>query len=179
MARKKKGKSNTILTIVIVVIAIGVVGNIFDSSDSESNIETTTVEVIETVNSGGSFSRSSLIEQETDTETEPATIEVTTEPITEPPTTTQPPTEPPTTVEPTTEKSTEPKTEKSKVFIVYWGNTGDKVHIKPDCRTIKNGVLSGTLEECKAAGHTEGWCGVCSPNWSDEQFLKNGNPYAK
>lgn len=61
-------------------------------------------------------------------------------------------------------------------FIVFWGNTGDKVHISPECRTITNGVLNGTLEECKAAGHTAGWCGVCSKGWTDEKFLKDGNP---
>jgi len=63
-------------------------------------------------------------------------------------------------------------------FVVYWGHTGDKVHISPNCRTITNGVLSGTLDECKAEGHTDGWCGVCSGGWSDERFYREGNPYA-
>lgn len=64
-------------------------------------------------------------------------------------------------------------------MVVYWGHTGDKIHISPNCRTIKNGVLSGTLEQAKAAGHTEGWCQVCSKGWSDQRFLESGNPYAK
>ena len=62
-------------------------------------------------------------------------------------------------------------------IVVYWANTGDKIHIKPNCHTIKKGVLSGTLAEAKAAGR-EGWCGVCSKGWTDERFLKSGNPYA-
>ena len=62
-------------------------------------------------------------------------------------------------------------------MVVYWANIGDKIHIKPNCHTIKKGVLSGTLAEAKAAGR-EGWCGVCSKGWTDERFLKSGNPYA-
>jgi hypothetical protein len=79
------------------------------------------------------------------------------------------------------ETKPEPKasTGSNKKFVVYWGHTGDKVHIKPDCRTIKNGALSGTLDAAKAAGHTNGWCGVCSGGMTDEVFLKNGNPNAK
>jgi len=64
-------------------------------------------------------------------------------------------------------------------LIVFWGNAGNKVHIDPDCRTIINGVLYGTLEECKEAGHTEGWCGVCSQGWDDEKFFAEGNPNAQ
>lgn len=89
------------------------------------------------------------------------------------------PSEPGTTPDETPETS--PPTENSKPenkYIVFWGHTGNKVHIKPDCRTIKNGVLSGTLDECKAAGHTEGWCGVCSKSWTDEEFFAKGNPHA-
>lgn len=82
------------------------------------------------------------------------------------------------TPEPTQTPSMEPTPTAEKKFIVYWGNTGDKVHMKPDCSTIKNGVLSGTIEECRDAGHTEGWCGVCSIGWSDERLLSDGNPYA-
>ena len=29
-------------------------------------------------------------------------------------------------------------------MVVYWANTGDKIHNKPNCHTIKKGVLSGT-----------------------------------
>lgn len=76
----------------------------------------------------------------------------------------------------TTTTTTRTTTTKQPKFVVYWGNTGDKVHISPDCRTIKNGVLSGSLDACKAAGHTEGWCGVCSQGWSDERFNREGNP---
>ena len=75
----------------------------------------------------------------------------------------------------TTTRST---TIKQPKHIVFWGNTGDKVHISPTCHTIKNGVISGSLDECKAAGHTEGWCGACSAGWSDERFFRDGNPYA-
>ena len=106
----------------------------------------------------------------------PVTAEPTTEKLAQSPETTQKQIEPTTTKTPTT---IAPTTEVPKIFIMYWGNTGDKVHIKPNCSTIKNGVLSGTLEECKAAGHTGGWCQVCSKGWTDERFLKDGNPYAK
>lgn len=61
--------------------------------------------------------------------------------------------------------------------VVYWGQTGEKIHINPDCRTIKNGAISGTLDEAKAEGRN-GWCGVCSKGWTDERFLQEGNPYA-
>lgn len=85
------------------------------------------------------------------------------------------------TVAPTPAPTVSPTPEPSQNsdFIVYWGHTGNKVHISPNCRTIKNGVLSGTLDECKDAGHTEGWCGVCSEGWTDEKFLQAGNPNAK
>ena len=62
--------------------------------------------------------------------------------------------------------------------IVYWGHTGEKLHIDPNCRTIKNGALSGSLDEAKAVGHSD-WCQVCSKGWSDEKFLESGNPYAE
>lgn len=62
--------------------------------------------------------------------------------------------------------------------VVYWGQTGEKIHINPDCRTIKNGAISGTLEEAKTEGR-DGWCGVCSKGWTDEKFLQEGNPYAR
>ena len=80
---------------------------------------------------------------------------------------------PATTAAPTAPPMTAPQGK----MVVYWANTGDKIHIKPNCHTIKKGVLSGTLAEAKAAGR-EGWCGVCSKGWTDERFLKNGNPYA-
>lgn len=69
-------------------------------------------------------------------------------------------------------------TEKLYPKIVYWGHTGEKLHIDPNCRTIKNGALSGSLDEAKAAGHSS-WCQVCSKGWSDERFLESGNPYAE
>lgn len=69
-------------------------------------------------------------------------------------------------------------TAKANPKIVYWGHTGEKLHIDPNCRTIKNGALSGSLDEAKAAGHSD-WCQVCSKGWSDEKFLESGNPYAE
>ena len=69
-------------------------------------------------------------------------------------------------------------TQKAHPKIVFWGHTGEKIHINPACHTIKNDVLSGSLDEAKAAGHN-GWCGVCSKGWSDERFLEGGNPYAE
>lgn len=80
----------------------------------------------------------------------------------------------PTTASPTTA----PTTLKVHPKIVYWGHTGDKIHISPNCRTIKNGAIGGTLDEAKSAGHN-GWCGVCSKGWSDDRLLKDGNPNAK
>ncbi|MDR1704555.1 MAG: YHYH domain-containing protein [Clostridiales bacterium] len=59
---------------------------------------------------------------------------------------------------------------------VYWGHSGDKVHIDPNCRTIENGVFWGSLEEARAAGHTEGWCQVCSKGWTDARLRASGNP---
>jgi hypothetical protein len=63
-------------------------------------------------------------------------------------------------------------------FVIFWGNTGNKLHIDPACRTIKNGVLNGSYEQAIAAGHTEGWCQVCSKDWTDDRFWREGNPYA-
>jgi len=86
---------------------------------------------------------------------------------------------PTTKMQPTITTTATATTKSPNKFIVYWGHTGDKVHISPTCRTITNGYLSGTLDECKSAGHTEGWCQVCSKGWSDERFLREGNPLAK
>lgn len=63
-----------------------------------------------------------------------------------------------------------------KQYVVFWGHTGNKIHIKSNCRTIKNGSLQGTIEQAKAAGH-DGWCQICSKGWSDQYFLENGNPF--
>jgi hypothetical protein len=62
-------------------------------------------------------------------------------------------------------------------YIVYWGQTGDKIHINPNCRTFTYTPNSGSLDECKAAGR-DGWCGVCSKSWTNERFWREGNPYA-
>lgn len=97
------------------------------------------------------------------TETVPPTLP-TYPPVTKAPATTAAPTAPPTAAP-------------QGKMVVYWANTGNKIHIKPNCHTIKKGVLSGTLAEAKAAGR-EGWCGVCSKGWTDERFMKSGNPYA-
>lgn len=121
----------------------------------------------------------------TPTPTPTPTLEPTPTPTPEPtPTPTPEPTPTPTpeptpTPKPTLKPTAEPKTNHENHWVVYWGNTGKKLHIKPDCHTIKNGVLSGSLEEGKAAGRTDGWCGVCSKGWTDERYLKEGNPYAK
>jgi hypothetical protein len=67
-------------------------------------------------------------------------------------------------------------------FSVFWGNTGDRVHISPECRTFQNGVLYGTLNEARNAGRHE-WCGTCSSAYrgddgygGDAEFLREGNP---
>ncbi len=63
--------------------------------------------------------------------------------------------------------------------VVYWGKTGAKYHIDPNCRSFKGTAAnSGALEQAKAAGR-EDWCGICSKGWTDERLLKNGNPNAK
>lgn len=63
--------------------------------------------------------------------------------------------------------------------IVYWGKTGTKYHIDPNCRSFQGEAAnSGTIEEAKAAGRT-GWCGICSKGWTDDRLDENGNPYAK
>ena len=71
-------------------------------------------------------------------------------------------------------------------FSVFWGYTGDRVHIKPDCNTFKNGVLFGSLDTARNAERYE-WCGTCSRAyrkngdgyWGDEKFLSEGNPNIK
>lgn len=85
-----------------------------------------------------------------------------------------------TTIAATTTTSVTPPTTapKANPKVVFWGHTGDKIHIDPNCRTIKNGSIGGTLDEAKSAGHN-GWCGVCSKGWSDDRLLKDGNPNAK
>lgn len=45
--------------------------------------------------------------------------------------------------------------------IVYWGQTGNKIHRSEYCRTFKYTPYSGTIAQANAAGHY-GWCGVCS-----------------
>jgi hypothetical protein len=67
-------------------------------------------------------------------------------------------------------------------FSVFWGHTGDRVHIKSDCSTFKNGVLYGTLDDARNAERYE-WCGTCSRSYrgadgygGDESFRERGNP---
>lgn len=63
--------------------------------------------------------------------------------------------------------------------IVYWGRTGTKYHIDPNCRSFQGEAPnSGTIQEAKAAERI-GWCNICSKGWTDERLEKNGNPYAK
>jgi hypothetical protein len=86
-------------------------------------------------------------------------------------------TEPPTTTEvPTTQE--EERTTRVPIYIVYWGKTGTKYHIDPNCMSLKGKpVHSGTLKKAKAAGRS-GWCGICSAGWTDEGFIEQGNPFA-
>lgn len=78
----------------------------------------------------------------------------------------------------TAEPSSEPIAE-TNPQIVYWGETGTKYHIDPECRSFKGTAAnSGTLDEAKAAGRTD-WCGICSKSWTDQKLLEQGNPYAK
>ncbi|MCL2071479.1 MAG: hypothetical protein FWH07_04495 [Oscillospiraceae bacterium] len=46
--------------------------------------------------------------------------------------------------------------------VVYWGETGTKIHKYSGCRTLGEFYYSGTEEEAIAAGRTEGYCKVCS-----------------
>jgi hypothetical protein len=46
------------------------------------------------------------------------------------------------------------------VDYVYWGQTGDKIHIDPDCRSFKNPVIWGTKADAKAGDHIDN-CGIC------------------
>lgn len=46
--------------------------------------------------------------------------------------------------------------------VVYWGESGTKYHIDPNCRSFKgNTPHSGSIDDAIAAGRT-GWCGICS-----------------
>lgn len=74
-----------------------------------------------------------------------------------------------------TETDTRPET----AAIVYWGETGTKYHIDPECRSFKGTAAnSGTLDEAKADGRSD-WCKICSKSWTDQKLLEQGNPYAK
>lgn len=67
-------------------------------------------------------------------------------------------------------------------FSVFWGHTGNRVHISPNCRSFQTGVLFGSLDDARNAGRYE-WCGTCSRGYrgtdgfgGDERFLRDGNP---
>jgi len=67
-------------------------------------------------------------------------------------------------------------------FSVFWGNTGDRVHIDPDCWSFGSVVLFGLLNDARNAERYE-WCGSCSREYrgddgygGDERFLREGNP---
>ncbi len=63
--------------------------------------------------------------------------------------------------------------------VVFWGETGTKYHIDPECRSFQGTAAnSGTIEQAKAAGRT-GWCGICSKGWTDQKLIEQGNPYVK
>lgn len=71
------------------------------------------------------------------------------------------------TVKPTNKSTETPKPTEKKKDLVYWGESGDKVHIT-QCRTITN-LVEGTLTEAHRAGHTE-WCKICSRGMTDDQY---------
>jgi len=67
-------------------------------------------------------------------------------------------------------------------FSVFWGHTGDRIHINPECSTFRNGVLFGSLEKARSSERYE-WCGTCSSRYrgddgygGDAEFLRDGNP---
>ena len=63
--------------------------------------------------------------------------------------------------------------------VVYWGVSGTKYHLNPQCRSFKGTAAnSGTLEQAKAAGR-EDWCGICSKYWTDKKLMEQGNPFVK
>jgi len=61
-------------------------------------------------------------------------------------------------------------------FAVFWGHTGNRYHINPECRTILNGVLFGTLDEAREVGR-DGWCGICSSHMTYAGFNQSGRQY--
>ncbi|MBS6474847.1 MAG: hypothetical protein KH354_02495 [Clostridiales bacterium] len=71
------------------------------------------------------------------------------------------------TAKPTNKPTVTPKPTAKKKDLVYWGESGDKVHTT-QCRTITN-LVQGTLAEAHSAGHTE-WCKICSRGMTDEQY---------
>lgn len=71
------------------------------------------------------------------------------------------------TAKPTNKPTATPKPTAKKKDLVYWGESGDKVHTT-QCRTITN-LVEGTLSEAHSAGHTE-WCKICSRGMTDEQY---------
>ena len=71
------------------------------------------------------------------------------------------------------------ESEQNTSQIVYWGETGEKYHIDPYCRSFKGAAAhSGSLKQAKANGRL-GWCGICSKGWTDERLEKYGNPNIK
>lgn len=61
---------------------------------------------------------------------------------------------------------------------VFWGKSGTKYHIDPDCRSFQgNTPNSGSLSQAKSAGRSD-WCGICSKDWTDTKLQSEGNPFA-
>lgn len=59
-------------------------------------------------------------------------------------------------------------------IAVFWAPTGNKMHIKPDCRSFKKGyTYAGTYDEALSV-RTDGWCGICSKG-IDGDVSSNGN----
>lgn len=59
-------------------------------------------------------------------------------------------------------------------IAVFWAPTGNKMHIKPDCRSFKKGyTYAGTYEEALSV-RTDGWCGICSKG-IEGAISSNGN----
>lgn len=79
----------------------------------------------------------------------------------------------------TSTEATESSVPEPDPQIVYWGVSGTKYHIDPECRSFKGEAAnSGTIDQAKSAGRTD-WCGICSKGWTDERLIEQGNPYAK
>ncbi len=55
--------------------------------------------------------------------------------------------------------------------VVYWTESGDKIHLEYDCPTFRTSPFYGILAQGNAA-KSGGWCQVCSKDMTDEIFLR-------